>query len=83
MPISDLERTVARAMQEAGVATCVGGHRMVFMGGCNCGCHKDASCSVPVHECEVCGDSDYGDNDEAKETIRRCAERRAEEGETI
>jgi hypothetical protein len=33
---------------------------------------RDCSCSVPVHECAVCGDCDYGDNPEADQTVRRC-----------
>lgn len=81
--ISDLERTVARVMQDSGFPTCVGGHRMVFRGGANCGCHPEAQCSVPVHSCEVCDDSDYGDNDEANDKRRRCADQRAESGEAI
>lgn len=77
---TDLERTVARVMQESGHATCVGGHRIVFRGGANCGCHEHAHCSVPVHQCDVCGDCDYGDNAEANEKRRRCAQERAEAG---
>lgn len=48
------------------------GHRWHFVGCTNCGCHKDAACSVPVHECVGCGDCDYGDNTEADETRARC-----------
>lgn len=56
------------------------GHRWVFKGGANCGCQwtdedgglASGSCSVPVHECEVCGDCDYGQNQEAIETRERC-----------
>jgi hypothetical protein len=50
---------------------CVAGHKWVSMGGCNCGC-PDGRCSVPVCECTVCGDYDYGDNDEANAKRERC-----------
>lgn len=53
------------------------GHRWRFMGGRNVGCEdmgKDCSCSVSVHECEVCGDCDYGDNPEHAEVLARCRE---------
>ncbi len=54
----------------------VSGHDWRHVGGKNAGCEigNDCGCSVPVHECAVCGDCDYGDNPEAFETIRRCAE---------
>lgn len=73
--IEDAEAEVARLKRLAAQATCreLGRHDMVFLGGANCGC-EDGSCSVPVHECSRCGDCDYGDNYEAKETRRRCAE---------
>ena len=63
-------------------ATCAElGHDWVSLGGCNCGCHEDASCSVPVLECSRCGDCDYGENDEAAETRRLCQETHPERHE--
>ncbi len=59
----------------ASMATCEEmGHRMVHLGGVNCGCFKDACCSIPVHTCSRCGDCDYGDNIEAKATKAACFE---------
>lgn len=45
-------------------------------GGMNAGCDLGGSCgcSVPVNVCSRCGDCDYGDNAEAVETRRKCAE---------
>jgi hypothetical protein len=43
-----------------------------------CGCMSEAAgaveceCSVPVMECSACGDCNYGENDEAHETIAAC-----------
>lgn len=48
------------------------GHRWVFRGGMNCGCEPRGDCSLPVHECEACGDCDYGDNAEAAEIKLEC-----------
>lgn len=71
---TSLERLAAEAASLAGGdhPCAILGHRWVSTGGCNCGCHEDAVCSVPVHECEVCGDCDYGDNDEANDKRQRC-----------
>jgi hypothetical protein len=63
---------VARLERIASTATCRElGCDMQSTGGCNCGCHEDACCSVPVNKCTRCGDCDYGDNADATE-IRRC-----------
>lgn len=51
------------------------GHTWVSLGGANCGCHKDACCSVPVNQCTKCGDCDYGDNPEANEKRATCEHR--------
>jgi len=57
------------------LVSCVAGnHEWKHIGGCNAGCGNDCACSVPVHECRRCGDCDYGDNAEAVEARRRCAE---------
>ena len=49
-------------------------HEWVSAGGKCAMCCDTCSCSVPVYKCAVCGDYDYGDNDEAIETKRYCAE---------
>lgn len=80
----ELEETLARAehlRQRIGAETCAtAGHSWKFFGGKNAGCGLDCRCSVPVHQCERCGDSDYGDNTEADEAIARCAALQEEEG---
>ena len=61
-----------REAAQAGAAGCVMlGHDWKHCGGSNCGCGQ---CSVPVHKCSRCGDYDYGDNAEANEQRRACAE---------
>lgn len=70
---------VARLEREMAGATCAeaGCHRMEFIGCANAGCgESDCSCSVPVHQCSVCGDSDYGDNREADLLRDDCREQR-------
>lgn len=54
-----------------------GDHDWQSTGGCHCGCEDGRSCSVPVHECTRCGDCDYGDNDEARDIVAKCAELRS------
>lgn len=56
-------------------------HDWKHVGGANCGCEwiEDGErcgggCSVPVHRCGVCGDYDYGDNEEANAKRKRCAD---------
>jgi hypothetical protein len=73
---------VERLERAAAAATCaeVGQHDMKHMGGRNCGC-ENGGCSVPVHVCSRCGACDYGENDEAREVRRDCAERFAAFGE--
>ncbi len=51
---------------------CAAGHDWKHIGGRNAGCCRDCCCSVPVHECRLCGDCDYGDNAEARATLERC-----------
>lgn len=69
---------VARLERIAATATCREiGCDMQSVGGCNAGCGEDGcACSVPVHTCTRCGDCDYGENEDAIEVRRRCAERR-------
>lgn len=73
--LDEARAVVARLEREAARATCreLGRHTWVSIGGCNAGCSPDCGCSVPVLQCHVCGDCDYGDNKEADETRRRCA----------
>ena len=62
---------VKRLQRELRAADCEeAGHEWVFAGGTNAGCSDDCSCSVPVYECWRCGDSDYGDNEDAKKYAR-------------
>lgn len=69
---------VAKLEREAAQMTCSerGYHRWKSIGGANCGCHRNAACSVPVHKCEDCGDCDYGENAAANATRVHCAELR-------
>ena len=73
------ETTLDRLIAEASVLAggdhpcAILGHKWVFSGGANCGC-PDGYCSVPVHECEACGDCDYGDNEDAREVRAGCQE---------
>lgn len=48
------------------------GHRWKFIGGSNAGCGPNCCCSVPVCECKVCRDCDYGEPERAK-VIAECA----------
>lgn len=48
------------------------GHRWYSYGGANAGCGEGCGCSVPVNMCAVCGDCDYGDNEEAAKTREEC-----------
>lgn len=67
--LADLERQGLNA-------TCFDmGHVWVSMGGRNCGCHKDACCSVPVHKCSRCGLCDYGHNALAAQHIEHCGDK--------
>lgn len=81
--MNNLERLIAEASVLAGGdhPCSVLGHKWAFRGGRNCGCEGDGPdgywhgrCSVPVYECEACGDCDYGDNAEAAEAQARCKE---------
>lgn len=55
---------------------CESGHDMQSVGGCNAACHPLwCDCSVPVHVCTRCGDSDYGDNAEAVAIRAACADK--------
>lgn len=72
----DIHRLIAEAAVLAGgehpCATL--GHKWKLIGGRWCGCSgtERCGCSVPVHECEACGDCDYGDNPQATEIKLDC-----------
>lgn len=53
---------------------CQQGHDWESLGGRNACCHKECSCSVPVHRCKRCGECDYGENAEAEATRAACHE---------
>lgn len=74
--LRDAEAEVERLKRAIGYATCqeVGEHDWKHIGGCNAGCNKYCNCSIPVHECTRCGDCDYGDNDDARDVRRQCAD---------
>lgn len=74
--LEDAKAEVARLERIAAGATCreMGCHDLQSIGGTNAGCERDCSCSAPVLQCTRCGDCDYGDNAEAEETRRKCAE---------
>lgn len=55
---------------------CQVAHDWKSIGGCNAACDPLCGCSVPVHKCTQCGDCDYGDNGEATEIRKKCAESR-------
>jgi hypothetical protein len=55
-----------------------GDHVWESAGGCNAGCDDNCRCSVPVNTCARCGDCDYGDNPDATEIRRHCAETRSD-----
>lgn len=76
--LEEAKREVARLERAVARSSCSEvGHRWKHIGGRNAGCDlaDRCCCSVPVHECEVCGDCDYGESDEAIEVLRACTER--------
>jgi hypothetical protein len=82
--LADAEAEAARLKRAIAAAPCDEvGHRWKFLGGKNACCRDDdpdlrCACSIPVYECEACGDCDYGDNDEEREIVAKCKARRAE-----
>ena len=76
--MNDLTRLIAEASVLAGGKhpCTILGHKWKHIGGRSCDCPGvTGGCSVPVHECEVCGDCDYGDNAEAVDVHHQCVER--------
>lgn len=58
------------------LACAQGDHRWKFIGCGGCCCDDIGGCSLPVHQCEECGDCDYGDNPESDEIRAKCADER-------
>lgn len=73
--LAEAEAQVARLKREIAQGPCVEfGHNWRSIGGKNAGCDDACACSVPVNVCAKCGDCDYGDNADADEIIKSCAE---------
>lgn len=73
--LAEVEAEAAQLRREIAQGPCrKHGHDWKHIGGCNAGCCDHCGCSVPVHECTKCKDCDYGDNEEANEVRKRCAE---------
>lgn len=71
------EATAAAIRREIAAGPCREyGHDWKSYGWANAGCDLGASCgcSVPVNVCPKCSDCDYGDNAEANEIRKKCAE---------
>ncbi|MCA0358693.1 MAG: hypothetical protein LCH78_17915 [Proteobacteria bacterium] len=67
------EGRVEMLKQQIATGACADvGHAWEHIGGRNAGCSDTCACSVPVHVCAKCGDSDYGENDDASVTRDRC-----------
>lgn len=67
---------VERIERAVAAATCAEvGHRWISKGGMNAACEIGSdlcNCSIPVNMCAVCGDCDYGENDEARQIREDC-----------
>lgn len=75
--LADAEASVERIKREIASGPCRQvGHSFKHIGGCNAGCNDWCGCSVPVNECTKCGDSDYGQNDDADRVRSMCATER-------
>lgn len=69
------KRDELRALETRAAMSCADGrHDWQHVGGRNPVCCDDCVCSVPVYRCAGCGDFDYGDNAEAAEIQRDCAQ---------
>lgn len=75
MPL-EIERLIAEASVLAGGPhpCAVLGHKWKTFGSRWCGCADtdNYGCSIPVYECESCGDCDYGDNGDADMIVLEC-----------
>lgn len=73
---TQLEILAAHAVAQAGGPhSCeLIGHEWEPAGGANASCGApNCQCSIPVKECRICGNCDYGDNEEARVVRERCA----------
>lgn len=74
--LEEAKNRVAQLERQIAQAPCAEvGHRWRHVGGACASCCPECSCSVPVHTCQVCGDSDYGENAEAVQVRTACFER--------
>ena len=74
--IAALKAEADRLQRILDSGSCAEGHSWKHIGGCNASCEErgeNCACSIPVYECEVCGDCDYGDNAEARGIIEHCS----------
>jgi len=74
--LAEAEARVFALKRQIATGPCIEfGHDWKHIGGTNACCSRggDCVCSVPVHECAKCGDCDYGDNEEAADTIIGCS----------
>jgi hypothetical protein len=81
--LAEANERVAQIERAIAAAPCrIAGCDMQHIGGRNAGCDigRDCGCSVPVHACRRCGDSDYGDNAEAADIRAACARGEAQGG---
>jgi hypothetical protein len=70
--LAEAEARVSRLKSAIAQGPCrTYGHPWESYGGMNCGCEY-GTCSIPVLVCSKCGDSDYGDNEEAVKVRSRC-----------
>lgn len=80
--IEDARNELARLEKELATKSCREvGHQWIRIGGMSACCYEDCSCSVPVHECEVCKDCDYGVNQEADDLRKACENHMLEGGD--
>ena len=75
--IAALRAEADRLQRILDAGSCAEGHKWTLIGGCNAGCDAWCACSVPVYECVICGDSYYGENDEARAIMDNCKVKRA------
>jgi hypothetical protein len=52
---------------------CQEAHDWEFVGAKPCCCERGDGCSIPVFQCRICRDYDYGDNEERREIEYNCA----------
>lgn len=73
--LEEAKAEVERLQRQITAAPCSEvGHRWRLLGGASVSCCDDCECnlSVPVHECSVCGDCDYGENEWKEKAFSEC-----------